>query len=259
MLLYLAMEYQNKVALCLALIKEQVKTKAIGYQQLADSLGVSLLTIKRQLNGDDLSMSKLLALCDAAGVNFIEIIQRVESRKASHTFFTAEQDQAFCKYPHLFHYFVELLHQQKSPGQLQREWHLTPASTHMYLRKLEQLSLISLSMKSDVTFLVDEPLGFGPGSQFVKKDIKNALIDVSDRIGVKSLDDVFVIAKPLILSHELREKMYVELTEVISRYAELSERYFTQSEHPAFQMVVCDYQMQEATPLCDIVNVSKFD
>ena len=253
------MEYQNKVKHCLALLKSQVKSKSIPYQQLADQLDVSVLTIKRQLNGSDLSMAKLLALCDAAGISFVDIWQSVEERKPAHTVFTAEQDSAFCRYPHLFHYFIALFQQKKSASELQRTWQLTPASTHVYLRKLEQLALINLSVTGEVTFLVNEPLGFGPGSQFVKNDLKNALVEISKRVGPDCLDDVFVIAKPLVLSDELRQKMYTELMEVVSRYAELSERYFIESAFEPYQLVFCDYKMQKEGPLPDIVNVTRLD
>jgi transcriptional regulator with XRE-family HTH domain len=74
------MEYRNKVRCCLEFVKEHVKKSSIGYQQLAERLGVSILTIKRQLNGHEISMSKLLALCDAAQVDFSEIWAKVEKQ-----------------------------------------------------------------------------------------------------------------------------------------------------------------------------------
>ena len=90
------MEQQNKVRVCLEVIKDAVKQSSMGYQELADRLGVSLLTIKRQLNGDEISMSKLLALCDAAQLNFTDIWQQVEQRKAEHFEFSKGPLWALC-------------------------------------------------------------------------------------------------------------------------------------------------------------------
>ena len=250
------MEYQNKVKYCLTLIKEQVKKQSVNYQQLADKLNVSLLTVKRQLNGNEISMSKLLVLCDAIGINFSELWQTVENQKIEHTFFTKEQDNSFYKYPHLFQYFVEILQQKKSPRQLQQHWKLTQASTHIYLRKLEQLNLIKLSQQGTISFLVTEPLGFDSDSQFVKKDIQNALNDVAERLGSSNDKKDFLLIKPMVLSDQLRKKMYGELTEVISRYAQLSERYFTLSEYPAFQLITCDYKLNEDMAPIEIINVN---
>lgn len=76
-------EYRNVVRLCLELLKKHVKQSSTGYQQLAERLGVSVLTIKRQLNGDEISMSKLLALCDAAQVDFTEIWRKLKTEKSN--------------------------------------------------------------------------------------------------------------------------------------------------------------------------------
>ena len=59
-------------------------------------------------------------------------------------------------------------------------------------------------------------------------------------------------------SVELREKMYQELWEIVSRYAELSERYFIQSEHPVFNLVVCGYQAESYEKPADIINITHF-
>jgi len=253
-----AMEYRNKTRVCLNLIKEYVKKNAIGYQQLADRLGVSLLTIKRQLNGDEISMSKLLALCDAAQLSFSEIWQQVEQRKVEHTVFSEKQDHAFYHFPHLLSYFLELCYYKQSPEQIQKRWKISSASTHIYLRELEKLALIRLSEKSKATLLVSEPIGFGNGSLNVIKDIQAGLNDVSEKLIAPREDEPFVIVKPMLLSEELRDKMYAELAELVSRYAELSERYFIESSHPAFQLVVCDYKIQEQAPLADIIDVKNF-
>ncbi|MBE1298756.1 MAG: hypothetical protein GJ680_02440 [Alteromonadaceae bacterium] len=253
------MEYRNKVRYCLELLKERVKSNSTGYQTLADRLGVSVLTIKRQLNGDEISMSKLLALCDAAQVDFADLWKQVEDRKVTHNVFTEIQDRAFYYFPHLFRYFIELLSRQ-TPADIEQTWSLSPASTHLYLRKLEELELISLSEKANPTILMSEPIGFGSGSLNVIKSIQAALIDVSEKLIAPREDEPFVIAKPMQLTEELRHKMYKEIMEVVSRYAELSERYFFNSEHPHHNLVICDYKVQEEQePLPDIVEIRGFE
>lgn len=252
------MEYRNKVRCCLELIKEHVKKSSTGYQQLAQRLNVSVLTVKRQLNGDEISMSKLLALCDAAQVDFPHIWSQVESRKVEHNEFTTEQDHAFYYFPHLFRYFIELLSQQ-TPQQIEQTWQITPASTHLYLRKLEALNLISLSEKGTPTILISEPMGFAGESLNVIKGIQAALIDVSEKLIAPREDEPFVIAKPMQLSEELRHKMYEEIAELVSRYAELSERYYFNSELPPHNLVICDYHVQEEPPFPDIIDVTGFE
>lgn len=256
------LEYHNKVRSCLALLKTHIKQSATSYQQLADRTGVSLLTIKRQLNGDEISMTKLLALCDAAQIRFCELWEQVEQRKVEHNVFTDEQDKAFYHFPHLLRYFLELQLAKQTPEQIQQQWQISPASTHLYLRKLETLGLILLSEKGHPTMLMSEPVGFSGNSLNLRKGVKKGLEDICAGImspGQNGEGETFVITKPMILADHLREKMYQEMSALVSRYAELSERYFVTSDIPAYQLVVCDYKMGEPEPLPDIINVVDFN
>lgn len=230
-----------KLKNCLDVIKKRLKQKRITYQQIADKLGVSLLTIKRQLNADDIAFVKLLSLCDAAGLSLTEILSDIEDTKAKHSSFTEEQDLAFCENECLFHYFAELFFNKKSPQNIETEYHLTQASTYRYLRKLEDIGLISLSVKGNVTFLVEAPIGFVESAQFVFKEIENALKLVAGRLSKASQYNDFVVVKPLTLPTEIRDQMFREIADIVSSYAELSERFYLMSDYPVSSLVVCGY------------------
>lgn len=249
----------KKLQQFLFLLKRKLKDQNITYQQLANRLGVSLLTVKRQLNSEEIAFSKLLAICDSVGIEFHEIWRQVEAQKPEHTMFTKEQDNAFCRFPNLYQYFVELFVNKKNPQQIQIEHKLTAASSYLYLRKLEEIQLISLSVGGKVSFLVSAPLGFMKSTKFVFKEIQNALFEVSNRLFEDKNHEDFVLVKPLILPDELRAKMYTETMELVSRYAELSERYFTQSEHPSHHFVVCGYRKDDINLGFKITNITNFD
>jgi len=253
------MTSSKKLQQCLLLLKQKLKDQGITYQQLANRLDVSLLTVKRQLNSEDIAFSKLLAICDSAEIEFHEIWQQVEAQKPAHTMFTKEQDNAFCRFPNLYQYFVELFLNKKSPQQIQIENSLTTASSYLYLRKLEELELLSLSVGGKVSFLVSAPLGFKKSTKFVFKEIQNALFEVSNRLVDDEKHEDFVLVKPLILPDELRTKMYKETVELVSRYAELSERYFLQSGHPLHHLVVCGYRRDDIHLGFKIINTTNFD
>jgi len=251
-------EYQNRVKACITQIKSEVKAQGINYQTLADRLNTSLLTIKRQLNGNDLSFTKLLSLCDAAGLDFSEIWCSIEQHKVKHHFFTQIQDHAFYNNPHLLGFFYEIYLNKKTPQQIQQEFKLTQASLHLYLRKLESLQLITVSQQNNIRFSIAGPIGFGPDSKVIKKEIAQSLDDLSRLYSSEKQFDTFLLAKPMKLSDDLRIKMHEELLEVISRYSELSERYFVQSEYPTFNLVTGDYLMKEAEFAIKIINVQGF-
>ncbi|MFC3121179.1 hypothetical protein [Agaribacter flavus] len=238
------MEASLQVKNCLVEIKKQLKEKRMTYQQIADKLGVSILTVKRQLNADDLGFKKLLCLCDAAGLSLTEILSEIEDKKVRHTSFTEEQDLAFCENESLYHYFTELFFNKKSPEIIQSNYHLTPASSHRYLRKLEDIGLISLSIKGKVSFLVEAPIGFVESTQFVLKEIENALQTVSKRLAEASKFEDYIVVKPLSLPNALLKQMHNEIEDIVSHYAELSERFYVGLEYPHTSLVICGYNNQ---------------
>jgi hypothetical protein len=119
--------------------------------------------------------------------------------------------------------------------------------------------LISLSEKANPTVLISKPMGFEGESLNVIKGIQKALIDVSDKLIAPREDEPFVIAKPMLLSEDLRDNMYKEIAELVSRYAELSERYFFSSNLPPYNLVICDYKVQGEEPFPDIIDISGFE
>ena len=253
------METIRKLKNCQQLIKNHLKQNNISYQQLSAVLNVSLLTVKRQLNGDDIAFSKLLDLCDASGCSLSELLLEADKQVVTHTFFTAEQDLAFCRHPSLFLYFSALFYELKSPEEIATEYALTRASSHIYLRKLETIGLISLSAKGSVSFLVQAPLGFSEDSQFAYKDFENALIEVSGRLAQSSKNEDYVLAKPMKLPDELRHKMLNEVYKVVSSYSELSERFYNESNQPLSALVVCGYKIETMDKKPEIENVVKLD
>lgn len=203
-------------------------------------------------------MSKVLALCEAAGLDFIEAWQNTVEHKPSHTFFTDEQDKAFFRNPHLFRFFIELFYENQSPEQIQKQWKLTPSSLHLYLRKLESLGLITSFKSEDVTFAVQAPLGFKGGSLVLRHGVITSLKDYIAAVDQENEIDQFIALKPMRLSEELRNKLHEEIVEIISRFAALSERYFWNSEHKAFNFVAFEYQDASNIEAISIKNVRGF-
>ena len=253
-------EYHIKIDYCLSRIKDKLKCDGIAYKVLAEQMNVSLITVKRLLNGSDISMQKLLKICDLAGVDFSELWQSAMNKKSEHYIFTYEQDEAFFRYPHLLSFFDELVTNDGETDAIQKKWSLSDASVYLYLRKLEAIGLIQLSVQQRVSILASFPMGFGPDSKVVKKQIADDLMRVRDRYITTEHDQEFKLVKPLQLNPELREKMYQELIELISRYGELSEKYFLKSEYAEFNLVVCDYDTSLIKDdSAQIINVNGFE
>ncbi|NRB36834.1 MAG: helix-turn-helix domain-containing protein [Pseudomonadales bacterium] len=252
------MEYQNKTRVFLETLKKEIKAKAIPYQQLADKLGVSLLTIKRQVNAEDISMSKLMALCEVADIDISDIWRQIEMERPKHTMYTQEQDLAFSKNPHLWRYFETLFFEDLSPKDIEKKYQISPASTHAYLRKLEMLGLIQLSVHGNIRMLVSSPLGFGDGHTLaVDQGLRNVFYDVAEQCFSPGTSAALTIKKDLKLSKELRGQLHLDIYELVSKYANISERYFIPSNQPQLSIITCDYKAQNfigEAPITDIIN-----
>ena len=129
---------------CLLEIKQQLKRKGIAYADIAERMELSEITVKRMLNQDDISVGRLTVLAEAAGFSMSKLIGIAEAKLPEVKCFTAHQDEAFVRHPHLFQYFMKLQEHDRSPETVARLFNLDDLSTYLYLRKLEDLGLIEL-------------------------------------------------------------------------------------------------------------------
>lgn len=228
------------------------------YRELGERLGVSEITIKRQINSSDISMSRLLALCEASEVDFEEIWNSLERQKPKHSIFSSEQDTAFYCNPNLMSFFFELYANKKTPEEVRVENQLTQASLHLYLRKLEDIGLIRLYEGNRVGFKVKAPLGFSSESKVLQTELSQVFKALVKKFSAMEPCDRFLVSKPFQLSEDIKLKLFEELVEVISRYAELSEKYFSNSSYEVFEFVACEYAQVERASASTIPNIRGF-
>lgn len=209
---------------CLSKIKAGLKAKQITYKELSEIWQTSEVTIKRMLNGKDISLSRLIKLAELCGLETGQIIEEAKSNPQEHHFFTAVQDKAFAEEPHLLSYFQEIFHRNKSPIQIAKENNLTELSTYRYLRKLEYIELIKLAPENKFKFLVKPPLGFAADSITLKKEVDRFIKATSEVVMSDKRDKQhFMMIKPMNLAQPLFEKMVGEIRTVVDRYSEVSE------------------------------------
>jgi transcriptional regulator with XRE-family HTH domain len=133
----MAQEYQSIVA-CL---KTALKAKGIKYQQLAEMMGVSELTIKRLLTADDAPLSRLVEICSALNISFFQIARVAgEEREVSFRLKT-EQEDFFCDHPGDYAYFTELL-SGKTKDEIDKEYQISKRKSSEILKRLETNGVI---------------------------------------------------------------------------------------------------------------------
>ncbi|RUO20156.1 helix-turn-helix domain-containing protein [Aliidiomarina haloalkalitolerans] len=222
---------------CLTRIKQELKRQGITYTMLAERMDLSVVTVTRMLNHDDISLKRLLLLAEICGLDGLELVNSATITHGSHYFFSDRQDAAFADNPHLYAYFVALFFEQQSPQQIAETHGLSELSTYRYLRELENLELITLAPGNQVKFVVRAPLGFRANSRVLRQSIAAAISDTSARLLNDKREPLdFMLLKPMHLPEQAARKLQDELRQVIDKYAEASELLY--ADAPSCQVAV---------------------
>ena len=208
-------------------IKRRLNERGIQYQALARQFDVSVNTIKRMLNGTDISMQRLLMLAEICELNLETLLSSAARKHAEHTYFSDRQDAAFAQNPELFAFFTHLFHDQEPLTDVVAEFGLSEIDTYQYLRQLEDIELLELSPGNRFRFLVSPPLGFKPNSRVLRQQI-NHYLDVARQSleNPQQRSDQMLLLKPMQLPPEAFKQLCMDIRSVIDKYAEASEVIF---------------------------------
>jgi DNA-binding MarR family transcriptional regulator len=125
----------------LTVLKTLMKRRGLLYKDLAPALGVSLPTVKRMMTDGDLSLDRLLRICDWLAISLHELMALVSKAAGATQSFSIEQEEFFAVHPHHLAYFFAL-RSGKTPADLERAYGLSRRSTRRYLRDLEGIGLV---------------------------------------------------------------------------------------------------------------------
>ena len=209
----------------LAALKQLLKERRIGYQAIADSLEVSLPTVKRMLNKSNLPVDRLFAICRIAQIDPVDVFARAAKAHPQHTIITAEQDELFFEKPEFFTYFWKLANEGLTPDEIAASENLSQRATQRYLAGLERVGLIERDTGNKIRMLVEPPFGFAPESKMLGAQHAEFLQHiVSEVLSPDRGAEVFALLKPLRLQDELYSEMLGELADLVHKYAYHSEQ-----------------------------------
>lgn len=157
-------------------LKGQLKKKGFTYEDLAAHLECSIPTVKRILGPEDLSLGRLLQICEFLEIELAELDALAGARESRTESFSSEQDAFLAQHPAHFAYLMRLF-AGDSPRKIAQTYALTPRSTDKYLIALEKQNLIRVTGKLKVkpAFKRVPLLGRGPLAKvFFEKMIRGA-------------------------------------------------------------------------------------
>lgn len=127
-----------------SVLKTLLKKKGLSYEDVADKLECSVPTVKRILGPEEMSLNRLLELCEMVSIDLGELQQMLGEGDAKDEKFTPAQEVFLVKNPSHFAYLMKLF-DDKSPKQIADEYGLTARSTDKYLIALEKQELIKVT------------------------------------------------------------------------------------------------------------------
>ena len=147
-------------------LRKVIKGRRLTYDDLGLKLGVSSRTVKRIIQGEDCSMSKLAEVCDVLEIRFFDLMRLAQEEEEEHFALTLEQEEFLAVQPKHFKFFSNLVN-GLTPLDIKERYHLTSKVTDGYVKDLESFGLlerlnmqeIKLNVRGKAhTFLTGGPL-----------------------------------------------------------------------------------------------------
>lgn len=171
-----------------SVIKDLLKRKNIKYEELAVQMECSVPTIKRILGPEELSVNRLLQLCEIVDIDLADLQNLTQDEKSQNEKFTDDQEKFLAKNTNFFAYLMNIF-DGKTPKQIADKYGLNQRSTDKYLIGLEKHDLIRVTGKQKIkpAFKNVPNLGNGPlgrayadaivqsGAQFFSGTIRESL------------------------------------------------------------------------------------
>jgi transcriptional regulator with XRE-family HTH domain len=138
-------------------LKQALKDRKIGYAELAERLGMSESGLKKVMSADDISLARLAAICDAAGLDLMTLLEASWSAPPPVFQHTPEQIAFFQANPTYYRFLVALLTCDLDVQRLARDYDLDQPSIVLYLGKLEDLGLVTVHPGGRIKSVIPAP------------------------------------------------------------------------------------------------------
>ncbi len=202
-------------------VKQLLKSQGKRYSDLASHLDVSLASVKRILNSEDIQISRLTQISSFLDIDFFELIEKSKSSNQQVYTFSKEQEIFLSKDFNNF-LILRMLVMHKPIEDIQNTLTLTDIKVSNILSQLEKLKLIERHPNNTIKNRIPYPVKWIEGGQLEKsynKQIVDKLSSQIHHVGINrkctTTNSTHINIKELLLkeneSLDLKNKM-LELT-----------------------------------------------
>jgi len=205
-------------------LKEMLKAKGITYLDIASTLGVSEITIKRFFSNSESNYSaKLFEICEALEIPFFELVELAKGNDRKHFALNDVQDKFFVKNLGHFAIFRELY--RKNPiSDIKKRWKLNKNQMFTILLKLEKLELIEVHENDKVKIIPQGVMELNKHTKLetlLRKELTQPFLEI---FSGKYDEDNFYHNSEVEMGIETKINFNKELEELSKKYCSLALR-----------------------------------
>lgn len=190
-------------------LKQEIRRRGFRYQDIAEHLGISVMTVKRHLNSDRVSIEAIEDICACLGLTFIELAELAKNHEvAENRDLELEQECALAT-DHALGLVRFLLYSGWTVEEIMEEYAIDATSLVGFLARLDRLKLIELQPGNRVRIRGARTIEWrtgGPMRQVIERDIRQNFMTLpfADTTEYFGYETVFVTEDSLL---QLEEQM----------------------------------------------------
>lgn len=164
----------SQVQALMKTLKRELKARGVTYAEIAKQLQLSESSIKRLFAGGSLSVARLEALCQVAGMDFSELVRKAAETRRGIATLTEEQEREVAGDPRLLLVTVCVLNYW-TIEQILETYELSEPECIQLLAKLDRLKLIELLPLNRYRVIVAKEFRWlpnGPIQRFFQKEVQ---------------------------------------------------------------------------------------
>ena len=145
----------------LDLVKQLLKRKGIRYEAVADHLNLSEASIKKLLNGSQISIYRLERICQMMQMDLFDLLEHLKQQQRKVEMLSWEQEQRLVEDQRLFLVAVSSV-LGFTFEQMTATYKLTKAECRSELKQLEELGILYLSSDDRIRMLISKRFSWIP-------------------------------------------------------------------------------------------------
>lgn len=202
-------------------LKAIMKSKKATYESMSETLKISPATVKRRLNGDDLTIKQLKDFAHALEVSFYEVIELSKIIKREPYLFTEEQEKLLSSDIKI-HMMLRLIMAGVKFKDIFLRLKITEKEARKFMRDFEKVGLAEILPGDRLNSLIHYPVRWQPDGLLNKTYTKLINKNIFSHVE-KSHQPGYHKKFELILNNESYSKFCEEIDSVYKRYLNLSE------------------------------------